>query len=415
MKPNMIYNGDCQVVLGNSLEFPDECIDFIYIDPPFFSKQQYEVLWKDGYELRAFEDRWKGGIENYIAWMEPKLRECYRVLKKTGSLYLHCDWHANSHLRILLDKIFPKKLRCEVIWHKGFRGTERQANWQQSHDTILFYTKTDTYTWNNQYQGYADPDLKRYNKIDENGRRYALIKRRKTDGTVYYGKTYPKAQGKRINDVISIPLLSSTAKERLGYPTQKPEQLLEVLIKASSNPGDIVLDPMCGCGTTITVAQKLGRRWIGIDISPTACKLMVRRLRTIGVDITENSIIGLPKSLLELQALPPFEFQNWVIQKLMGRLSSKKSGDMGIDGYLFDGTPVQVKQSENISRNVVDNFETALRRAKKTHGIIVAFSFGRGAYEEVARAKNEEGLLIELKEVSELIKNQEGVQTNKEV
>lgn len=115
MKLNSIYCGDCQRVLGNTSEFPDESVDLIYADPPFFSNKQYEVLWGDGYELRAFEDRWKGGIENYIAWMEPKLRECHRVLKNSGAMYLHCDWHANAHLRILMDQIFgPSNFRNEI-------------------------------------------------------------------------------------------------------------------------------------------------------------------------------------------------------------------------------------------------------------------------------------------------------------
>lgn len=406
MRTNAIYCGDCQNVLGNTLEFPDESVDLIYADPPFFTSANYEVLWGDGYELRAFEDRWKGGIENYIAWMKPKLQECYRVLKRSGSFYLHCDWHANAHLRIALDEVFRREIQCEVIWDKGFRGTERKRNWQQSHDTILFYTKSDDYSWNDQFQPYADPGLKRYNKVEPDGRRYALIKRRHTDGSVYYGKTYPKAQGKRMNDVISIPVLAATASERLGYPTQKPEALLAMLISASSNAGDVVLDPFCGCGTSIVAAKRLGRKWVGIDVSPTACKLMAKRMRAAGAQIAEADIIGLPKTAAQIRQLQPFEFQNWVLQRLMGRVSARKTGDMGIDGYLFDGTPVQVKQSEDVGRNVVDNFETAIRRAKKTKGMIVAFSFGKGAYEEAARVKNAEGLEITLKTTKELMEEE---------
>lgn len=403
MKTNAIYCGQAAKVLGDTLEFPDESVDLIYMDPPFFSNRNYEVLWGDGYELRAFADRWQGGIENYISWMESTVRECHRVLKPRGSLYLHCDWHANAHLRILLDRIFSHELRCEVIWDKGFRGTERQHNWQQSHDTLLFYTKSDDYTWNDQFQPYADPGLSRYNKVDAAGHKYALIKRRRTNGAVYYGKTYPKEFGKRMNDIISIPLLAATAKERLGYPTQKPEALLERLITASSNPGDIVLDPMCGCGTAVAVAHRLGRKWVGIDVSPTAAKLMVNRAHSLGVAITENDILGLPKTEEEIRAMPPFEFQNWVVRKLMGRVSARKSGDMGIDGWMFDGTPIQVKQSEAIGRNVVDNFETALRRAKRTKGLVVAFSFGKGAREEIARVRHADGMEITLRTVKEIM------------
>jgi hypothetical protein len=167
---------------------------------------------------------------------------------------------------------------------------------------------------------------------------------------------------------------------------------------------DIVLDPMCGCGTAIYAAQKTGRRWVGIDISPTACKLMAKRLRGIYVNIQEKDIIGLPKTPDEVKAMQPFEFQNWAIQKLNGKLSRKSVRDMGIDGWTWDNSPIQVKQSEGIGRNVIDNFETALQRANKQHGIIVALSFGRGAYDEIARAKHEQGLEIELKTMEELIK-----------
>lgn len=404
VKTNAIYCGDCQNVLANTNEFPDGCVDLIYVDPPFFSNRQYEVLWGDGYELRAFEDRWKGGVENYVAWMEGKLRECWRVLKPTGAIYLHCDSHANAHLRLLLDRVCGhERFTAELVWNKGFRGTERKNNWQMAHDTIFYYTKSGNHVWNDQFQPYADPTMSRYNQADETGNKYALIKRKRGDGTVYYGKTYPKAKGKRVNDVIDIPVLSATSAERLGYPTQKPEALLERLILASSNPGDVVLDPMCGCGTAIAVAHKLRRNWVGVDISPTACKLMAKRMHSLGVSISEKDIIGAPKSEAEIRALQPFEFQNWVLQRLMGRVSAKKVGDMGIDGYLFDGSPVQVKQSENIGRNVVDNFETAVRRAKQNRGMIVALSFGSGAHEEAARARNKEGLNITLKTLAELM------------
>jgi len=186
------------------------------------------------------------------------------------------------------------------------------------------------------------------------------------------------------------------------HPTQKPEALLERIINASSNPMDIVLDPFCGCGTTIAVAHRLGRRWIGIDVSPTACKLMEKRMRKIGAQ--DFKTIGLPKTVEELKALQPFEFQNWVFEKLHGRVNPRKVGDYGIDGWIELDIPTQVKQSEDIGRNVVDNFETAIRRMGKKKGVIVALSFGKGAYEEVARVKNEEGLEIKLKAVEEILK-----------
>ena len=166
---------------------------------------------------------------------------------------------------------------------------------------------------------------------------------------------------------------------------------------------DIVLDPFCGCGTAIAVAHKLGRQWIGIDVSPTACKLMVKRMRSIGVNISESDIIGLPMTLEDLKKINHYDFQNWVCQKLNARVSSRKSGDLGVDGWIMNTIPLQVKQSERVGRNVVDNFETAIRRARKKKGIIVAFSFTRSAYAEAARAKAQDGLDIELITVEELL------------
>jgi site-specific DNA-methyltransferase (adenine-specific) len=273
-RTNEIYWGDCLVVLSS---FPESLVDFIYLDPPFFSGKEYEIKSKNKQE-QGFDDRWKGGIHEYVSWMKERLIQCHRVLKESGSMYVHCNWYANAHLRILLDEIFDHEIRCEVVWDKGFRGTERHRNWQQSHDTILFYTKTDCYTWNEQFQEYADRDMKRYNKVDSRNRKFALIKRRRGDGSVYYGKTYPKSKGKRMNDIIRVPVLSATSRERLNYPTQKPERLLQILVEASTNFGDLVLDPFCGSGTTLAAAEHLGRKWIGIDVSRSACEIALSRM-----------------------------------------------------------------------------------------------------------------------------------------
>jgi tRNA G10 N-methylase Trm11 len=164
---------------------------------------------------------------------------------------------------------------------------------------------------------------------------------------------------------------------------------------------DIVLDPFCGCGTAIVVAHRLGRQWVGIDVSPTACSLMENRMRKLHVS---PNVMGMPFAEEDLRKLPPFEFQNWVVQRLFGRVSARKSSDMGIDGFTFEGVPIQVKQSDDIGRNVVDNFETAIRRRKATKGIVVAFSFGKGAYEEIARVRLQEGLEIKALTVKELEK-----------
>jgi len=388
MEINTIYEGDNLEVLS---KFPDNTVDLIYADPPFFSNKHYEVIWKDGAEIRAFEDRWKGGIENYIVWMEPRIREMWRVLKPTGSMYLHCDWHANAHLRILMDKIFGvKNFRNEIIWHY-FMGGKAKSFFARKHDTILFYSKSNKYTFHTLKQKRRldfKPSLKDESKEAKLGK----------DEFGYYSIV-------TMDDVWDIRGVFNMSKEYLGYPTQKPVALLERIISASTNKGDIVLDPFCGCGTALVAAQKLGRKWVGIDISPTACKLMQKRLQKefgINVPILRGNV-----DLNYVKKLNPFEFQNWVVvDKFLGTVTPKKSNDLGIDGYtpaITGGYPIQVKQSWDVGRNVVDNFETALRRAGKKKGYIVAFSFGKGAYEEAARAKNEEELEIILRTVEELL------------
>jgi len=380
-----------KLILGDNLDIlktlKDKSVDLIYIDPPFFSNRNYEVVFGDEAEIRSFKDRWEGGVNVYIEWMKERVEELYRVLKPTGSFYLHCDWHASHHLRVMLDEVFgAKNFQNEIIW--GYRtGGATKKRWSRKHDNIYFYTKTDDYVFN-------------------------LKKER-----VYYDKPFfsPKKddQGRWYADVLpidiwEIPAVINVSKERLGYPTQKPEALLEKIITASSNKNAVVLDAFCGCGTSLSVAQKLNRHWIGIDISPTAIKLIGRRLKKIGAREDKTYIaINTPTTDTDLKAFKPFEFQNWVIDELEAKHSKRKVGDMGLDGYFtkdlwHDDAGIQVKQSDSVGRNVIDNFETALKRAKYTKGYIIAFSFSKGSYEEVSRIKKE-GLEIKLIKVSELL------------
>jgi hypothetical protein len=232
--------------------------------------------------------------------------------------------------------------------------------------------------------------------VDEQGRPYQ--DKIAASGKVY---RYYLDEGKIPEDVWEIQSIQSQDKERLGYPTQKPEGLMEIIIKASSNPGDIVLDPFAGCGTTLVVAHRLKRHWAGIDISPTACNLMKRRLVKVGA--LEVKLVGMPTTIEDLKALKPFEFQNWIVDRINGIQSNRKSGDMGIDGWTFMlHDPIQIKQAESIGRNVIDNFESAMQRAKKQRGFVIAFSFGRGAHEEVARVKRQD-LEIHLVTVDDLL------------
>lgn len=387
MEINSIYEGDNLEILS---KFPNESIDLIYLDPPFFSNQQYEKIWGDKAEIMSFKDRWKGGVEHYISWMEPRLRECYRVLKPTGSIYLHCDWHANAHLRILMDKIFKSGFKNEIIWHY-FMGGKSINFFARKHDTILFYTKSIKWMFNPmKHKRRLDfkPSLKDESKNAQVGK----------DEFGYYSVV-------TMDDVWDIKGVFNMSSEYMGYPTQKPLALLDRIIKASSNEGDIILDPFCGCGTTIMSAQKLNRKWIGIDISPTACKIMAKRLKK-EFSISSHLIKGVI-DINYVKKLEPFEFQNWVvIDKFLGTASKTKSGDMGIDGhtpFVTGGYPIQVKQSEGIGRNIVDNFQSAMDRVNKKKGYIVAFSFGKGAYEEAARLKNEKGIEIILRTIQDLL------------
>ncbi|MBZ9572263.1 restriction endonuclease [Patescibacteria group bacterium] len=408
-----------KLICGDNLEevakFPKESVDLIYIDPPFFTHKQYEIVWGDEAEVRSYKDRWEGGIEHYIGWLKPRVQVMYEALKPTGSFYLHCDWHANAHIRIMLDEIFDKKnFRNEIIWWYK-RWSNVSKSYQRMHDTILFYSKSKDYTFNIQYQPYSKPEV-----IEDTIRAVINGKlQRLKDEKGNYIKRGKENVGVPLHDVWEIQHIQPTSKEREGYPTQKPEALLERIIKISSSKGDVVLDAFCGCGTTVAVAQRLGRKWIGIDISPTAIKIMQRRLkRTLGTTEGVNYIVvGMPTTVKEVKKLEPFEFQNWVIiDKMRAKSSRKKVGDMGLDGYYIkgnifipEGAGIQVKQSDKAGRNVVDNFETALKRAGYKKGYIVAFSFTKGAYEEAARIKNKEGLEIKLITIKDLLEKKKPI------
>ena len=402
---NVIYCGDNLTWLK---KFPNDCIDLIYIDPPFFTHKQYEVVWGDEAEVRSYKDRWEGGIEHYIGWLKPRVQVMYEVLKPTGSFYIHCDWHANAHIRIMLDEIFGKEnFRNEIIWCYRGAGYPKK-DFGKRHDTIFRYSKTKDYIFN----------------LDDVREEYAKATKERFShyiGNVRKGRDFGVQKlnplGRQPDDWWQIQPVAPSAKERVGYPTQKPEALLERIIKASSNKGDIILDAFCGCGTTIAVAQRLRRKWIGIDISTTAVKIIRDRFergwgrtgRVAGIkEGIDYTVIGMPTTVEKVRKLEPFEFQNWVvIDKMNANLSRKKVGDMGLDGYLtrnlyHEEAGIQVKQSEGVGRNIVDNFETALQRAGYKKGYIVAFSFSRGAYEEVARAQKD-GLFIDLLTVDKLL------------
>ncbi|MBD3263139.1 hypothetical protein GF374_02040 [Candidatus Woesearchaeota archaeon] len=399
LKTNSIFRGDCKDIMK---QLPKESVDLIYIDPPFFSNRIHEIIWGNGYELKAFEDRWKGGIMNYIDWLKERVEPSYDVLKETGSLFLHCDWRADYKIRnYILDDIFgSEKFLNEIIWKYSVGGRSPKY-FPRKHNTIFWYAKGKTWTFNK--DAVSIPRKTGYESfggriIEEDGKKYQ-IKVAKS-GKEY---KYRLDKGKTPEDVWEIQSIQSQSKERLGYPTQKPELLLERIIKAASNEKDVVFDPMCGGGTTPAVAYNLNRKFIGIDVSPIACQVTKKRLEDIGAPIT---VYNMPTTVKELKEMDPYKFQDWVVERYSGRVNTKKSGDKGIDGYTNDGVPMQVKRSYGVGRNVVDNFETAIRRKRKKKGVIVGFSFTEtkgGAYEEVKRAKLEEGLEIKLVTVKELL------------
>jgi len=424
METNVIYCGDC---LNKLRDIPNESVDLIYIDPPFSSNRNYVAFWQEQ-EARHFEDRFEN-VRAYIDYMIPRVEELYRVLKQTGSFYYHCDWHASHYIKMILDsdKLFGyPNFQNEIIWHYTVGG-KSQRRFARKHDTILFYTKGSEYTFNGKAVGVPRKTgvHSMGGKIgtDEQGRRYQ--DKRTKEGKYY---RYYLDEGKIPEDVWLMESIQSQDKERLGYPTQKPEALLERIIKASSNEGDVVLDAFCGCGTTLVVAQREKRRWIGIDISPTACRVMAKRMES-NFYMKEGKdfwVRDLPKTAEELRQYPPFEFQNWAINAIGGVPSKVKVRNGGIDGKLYpvedikkekaEGLdlfgdidryiPIQTKRTEQVGRPDIENFEVAMKRDKRNKGIFVGFDFSRDALSEIRRAGRDEGLEIEPITVAQIVEQQ---------
>ncbi len=427
---NTLYYGDNLKILRQDIK--DESVDLIYLDPPFNSNRNYNVLFRDesGAEapaqIQAFEDTWHwhtGGTAEtyhelllagdevskmieafhsfignnqmmaYLVMMAIRLKELHRVLKPTGSLYLHCDPTASHYLKILLDAIFgAQNFQNEVVWKRSTAHSDRaQGNvlhYGRIHDIILYYSKTDRATRNDVYTPYSKEYLDSFYKhVDANGRyaldniagpggaakgnpeyeflgvtrfwRYSrkrmqelydqgLIVQTKPDTVPRFKRYLDESKGVPIQDLIDdISPLQSAGSERLGYPTQKPVALLERFISASSNEGDLVLDPFCGCGTTIAAAQKLNRQWIGIDITHLSIALQKYRLKD-SFDFVEKrdyQVIGEPEDLAGARQLATedrYQFQWWALSLIKARplggntsdKTGKKGADKGIDGTI---------------------------------------------------------------------------------
>ena len=473
----VIYCGDN---LEQLAKLPPACVDLIYIDPPFNSNRNYEVFWGETKEKRAFEDRHES-TRAYIDYMRPRCRELHRVLKKTGSFYYHCDWHASHYIKVMLDQIFGEnQFINEFIWkrqsaHNDAKQGSRHAG--RIHDSIFLYAKSDDYLFNHAYKEY-DPEYveKFYKHIEpKTGRRYSLGDLGAPGGAApskgnphyeFLGVTrYWRFSKERMQELYekgeivqttpgAVPrqkrfldegkgtpvgtvwddILPVQGSESLGYPTQKPRKLLERILRISSRENDVILDAFCGCGTALVAAQNLSRQWIGIDISPTACRVMAKRLRDV-CKLPENDALwqagrgfvvrDLPWTIKKLKAIPPFEFENWAVIALGGTPNVAQVGDMGIDGRIFpvgtkpdtkggamfseDWFPIQAKQMDKVGRPAIDAFEAVMERegeGGRQRGFFVAFSYSADAEQECARFHKRTGRIIKLITVQEILDEQ---------
>lgn len=301
LKTDVIYCADNLEVMRN---LPSESFDLIYIDPPFFSNRVYETIWRDKNDTASFNDRWKGGIYHYCEWMKPRLEQMHRLLKPNGTFFCHLDWHAVHYVKVLLDEIFGyKNFRNEIIWSYGAKATPQKRMFPKKHDSILFYSKGSKYKFKPIIVDYATATLRerdsRYKNSDEGGR-YRMTTRRDKNGNKYRAKVYLN-KGVPETDVWNLPIINATSNERTKYPTQKPLALLERIIKCASDEGDVIGDFFCGCGTTLVAAHSLNRKYVGVDNSPMATKVIRKRLESLGMNFTELAVKSLTKRQKDTQ------------------------------------------------------------------------------------------------------------------
>jgi site-specific DNA-methyltransferase (adenine-specific) len=480
---NQLYYGDNLAVLRESIA--DESVDLVYLDPPFNSNAGYNVLFKapagqkSEAQIEAFEDTWhwtesaarayedvirsrytdaatmlkamrsflgENDMMAYLAMMAARLLELHRVMRPTGSLYLHCDPTASHYLKILLDSIFPGFFRSELIW-KRTSAHNSAKRWGPVHDVIMFYSKSDSFTWNTVFQKYDQEYLDAFYRYEGADRRKFRLGdltgagiRKGESGTEWRGhnptgkgrhwappRKFPGGenlpsstlaaldeldrlgrihwpenngvpsfkryledmQGMAAQDVIDdIRPLSSRDRERLGYPTQKPLSLLERIISASSNAGDVVLDPFCGCGTTVHAAQKLERQWVGIDITHLAVSLIERRLKDAFPGI-QFEVHGTPKDIggaRDLANRDKYQFEWWAVSLVdaVPQGGKKKGMDRGIDGIRwvrtspkdgdFEKVLVSVKGGENVGAAMVRDLKGTIDREGALGGMFVTLA-----------------------------------------
>ena len=460
---NELYFGDNLDILRGQIA--DESVDLIYLDPPFNSNATYNVLFREkggeesAAQITAFEDTWHWSIEAeaafrevvtdgpeklgrllqamrdflgqndmmaYLTMMAQRMAELHRVLKPTGSIYLHCDPTASHYLKLLLDAVFePDNFQSEITWKRTSAHSDSKR-FGQVKDIIFYYSKTNDRIWNPVYIPHDESYVSNFYRYEDERGRYRLHEIIRTasmgprPNLVYKYKGYTPEWGWRMernklkvldkagrliwsktgrpyrktylsegmvptNLWTDINPLSAQSKERLGYPTQKPEALLERIIKASSNEGDVVLDPFCGCGTAVAAAERLNRRWIGIDVTHLAITLIRHRMsNSFGEDLRPYEVIGDPKDLPSARALAQhdrYQFEWWALGLVDARPArdKRKGADRGVDGYInfFDDNSgkakrviVQVK-SGNVSVAQVRDLKGAMARERAQMGIFI--------------------------------------------
>ena len=467
---NKLYFGDNLDILRENVA--DESVDLIYLDPPFNSNATYNVLFRErsgedsAAQITAFEDTWKWSIESeyafrdvvtsgpeklghllqamrgflgqndmmaYLTMMAQRMAELHRVLKPTGSIYLHCDPTASHYLKLVMDAVFGlDNFQSEITWQRTSSHNDSKK-FGQVKDTILFYSKTGNRKWNPVYVPHDEKYVSDFYRYEDDRGKYRLHEIIRTasmgprpnlayeykgytpewgwrmerdklevldaEGRLVWsstGRPYRKtylSQGRLPTNLwVDIGNLSGQTRERLGYPTQKPEALLERIINASSNEGDVVLDPFCGCGTAIAVAERLNRRWIGIDITHLAISLMKSRLRdTFDPDLSDYDVIGVPQDVESARALAiesehdgRYQFEYWALGLVDARPSNRgrRGADSGIDGYInffVDNSGkakriiVQVK-SGHVSASQIRDLKGVLEREKAELGLFVTLN-----------------------------------------
>lgn len=349
MMPNEIYLGDCT---GRLQDLDGESIDLIYMDPPFFTQRKHSLTTRDESKKYQFNDSWNS-LKEYLDLIRNSLDECKRVLKDSGSIFLHCDKAASHHIRVLLDEVFGvKNFRSEIIWSYK-RWSNSKKGLLNSHQTIYFYSRSNRFKFNTIYKNYSastniDQILQERERSSSGKSKYKKDK----NGNVILGK---EKKGVPLSDVWEIPYLNPKAKERVGYPTQKPVLLLKQIIEIASDKGDLVLDPFCGSGTTCVAAKLLNRRFIGIDISDDAVKLAHRRLEEMVV--TDSALLQKGRK----EYLTKSEEQLAILKSIDAIPVQRNSG---IDGFLkehYNGKPVPVKiQGED------ESLSDAINKIKKS-------------------------------------------------